>query len=294
MRRGITLLELLVVVAIIGILLGLLLPAVQTARQSALRAQSVNNLRQIALATANYSDQHAQRLPSLVSSRSGKTVFIAILPYIGEQKLYDYYTNKLPKDYPLLKLNKTICVYQNPLDPTTVLMPDLFVIGYEVTSYACNAQVFDGKPSMSRSFADGTSQTILFTEHYGRNCHGYLFHYAATSPKPRIVGIPPFSEGQGRATFADGGPLVGRGRNCRDYYPITRGNPPVSTAAGNKTFQVAPRIEECDPRLPNASTTAGLQIALADGSVRLLAPDVAPSVFWGAVTPRGREVISLD
>jgi prepilin-type N-terminal cleavage/methylation domain-containing protein len=107
MRRpasGFTLVELLVVIAIIGILIGLLLPAVQAVREAARRARCTNNLKQIALALAHYQDACRVWPPGRMScdgwtgdvcrnlpgaARPGTSGFVMILPQLELQTLYD-------------------------------------------------------------------------------------------------------------------------------------------------------------------------------------------------------------
>jgi prepilin-type N-terminal cleavage/methylation domain-containing protein/prepilin-type processing-associated H-X9-DG protein len=91
--RGFTLVELLVVIAIIGILLGLLLPAVQAARAAARRTQCANNLKQLGLAIQSYHDQHKRFPPGARLHRQPELPSISwrvlILPFMEESSVYN-------------------------------------------------------------------------------------------------------------------------------------------------------------------------------------------------------------
>jgi prepilin-type N-terminal cleavage/methylation domain-containing protein/prepilin-type processing-associated H-X9-DG protein len=86
-KRGFTLVELLVVIAIIGVLIALLLPAVQAAREAARRTQCTNNLKQMGLALHMYQDQ-VKVLPMGAYDTQGAGWTCYILPYIEQQNLY--------------------------------------------------------------------------------------------------------------------------------------------------------------------------------------------------------------
>lgn len=87
-RRAFTLVELLVVIAIIGILVALLLPAIQAAREAARRTQCSNNMKQIGLAIHNFISAHNRIPPSNIAHRS-MTLFPILYPYLEQDALYD-------------------------------------------------------------------------------------------------------------------------------------------------------------------------------------------------------------
>ncbi len=92
-RRGFSQLELLVVLAVIGVLLAVLLPAILRSREASHRTQCGNNLRQIGVAIAQFEGTQ-QRFPygwefPYGSNVGGHTFYVALLPYLGEQPLFD-------------------------------------------------------------------------------------------------------------------------------------------------------------------------------------------------------------
>src|SRR5262245_8373889 len=86
-NRGFTLVELLVVIAIIGILVALLLPAVQAAREAARRTQCSNNLKQMGLAVHNFHDTYTG-LPPLSSGNGYASLWVHLMPFAEQQNTY--------------------------------------------------------------------------------------------------------------------------------------------------------------------------------------------------------------
>ena len=111
---GFTLIELLVVIAIIAVLISLLLPAVQSAREAARRAQCVNNLKQLALAAANYESANGtlptgtywtRKLSDPTQFTYGPSVFVNMMSYMEQTQGFNAYNFSLGWEAPM---NSTI------------------------------------------------------------------------------------------------------------------------------------------------------------------------------------------
>lgn len=286
-RSGVTLVELLVVTAIIAVLIALLIPAVQRVREAAARAQSMNNLRQLALASHHYADANRGYFPN-IAGINGLTrtmeisLFGGLLPYIEQGAAFAAFRAKYPPG-PNGSLSFgsdfVVDLFISPSDPTVPSNP-----GISVSSYAANALAFTHHTQLNRSFRDGTSNTLAFAEHYAMYCADTRFEWISF----QVYTLPVTIDGIRTIrppTFAD--------RKAGDVYPVNAGGQSRPSVPG-LTFQAAPRIEDCNPRLAQTPYRSGMLVALVDGSCRSLAPNMSPATYWSAVTPAGEEVLGTD
>jgi prepilin-type N-terminal cleavage/methylation domain-containing protein/prepilin-type processing-associated H-X9-DG protein len=284
-KTGFTLIELLVVIAIIGVLIGLLLPAVQKVREAASRARCANNLKQLGLALHNYHDTFNGFPPGHVTKPKEHSWMPFVFPYLEETNLYQRYSFKVNWDNKINDINGPnevhFKVHYCPSAPG--YLDRSGTNGRGISDYSAINQISRPNPyinplppadpsyigvlglNISRNLldvTDGTSSTLLLAECAGRN--------------------QLWEMGQEVATGGDTGAWANPGNAIviRGFDPNTRKTP--GPCAVNCTNQE--QVYAFHP--------SGANVLFCDGSVSLIRADVNLNVLVALMTRSQGENIS--
>jgi prepilin-type N-terminal cleavage/methylation domain-containing protein len=306
LRTGFTLIELLVVIAIIGILIALLLPAVQKIREAAARIQCSNNLKQIGLAAHNAHDSYNAFPPLVAPSYTevinappygtavGFTIFDWLLPYIEQGPLYARSGNDVNTVIDgAAVFAHSIKPYRCPSDPSPTSGEALggTVNGnanqWAVGNYSANylafgnpngstvAQREQGIARMTSSFPDGLSNTVFFAERYG-TCGSS----GAVNSGSTWGNLWSDSNNIWRPLFCV---------NNSSQTPFAAGYAPCLM------FQVQPNwIASCDSSRAQSPHLGGIVVGLGDGSVHVVSASISPTTWAQACDPRDGNPLGSD
>lgn len=307
-QRGFTLVELLVVIAVIGILVALLLPAVQMARDAARRTESKNNLRQLGLATHEIHDTY-KTTPPMYGSNPASTdnpplgsVFFHMLPWLEQSALFDLGPDA-SRSHKLSTLQAPADVsYGNGTYTLTNSAPPWASTAnttWGLSSYSANWQVFGDDGANFAKIQDGLSHTILFNEKYavssrpagaplnGANLWGYGV-YPPTRPYDYSVSLPA-DHLYANAYWARSG-FVNRGGPVPTAW--TGSAPWLCRCMLKPEFGVPPT--NAHPLKSQSLSVGVIHMALADGSVRSASSSVSDPAWSAAETPADGETLTPD
>jgi prepilin-type N-terminal cleavage/methylation domain-containing protein/prepilin-type processing-associated H-X9-DG protein len=313
-RRGFTLVELLVVIAIIGILIALLLPAIQAAREAARRSECTNNLRQIALASLNY-ESATKSFPTGARSSvtvngvptMGTNVWVELLRYFEQDNLYNRWDvadnrNNVAGGRDAIQsqvISLLICASDEMPEPVWEQLPAIYPVPpwscgfYGMSSYGGNAGIRSvltgGLPTLPRLSKDGVifvgSSVRLADISDGSSntlLFGERFHDDLEYERQRPV------------VWADAPPMAGWGRWGFVANQGASGNISLSTPK-QINYRVPPGgdFSALEDRACafGSGHPGGANLAFADGSVRFLAEELPLEELQALSTRAGEEVM---
>jgi prepilin-type N-terminal cleavage/methylation domain-containing protein/prepilin-type processing-associated H-X9-DG protein len=324
-RRGFTLIEMLVVIAIIVTLMGLLLPAIQKARESANRTKCQSNLRQVCLASIQAHDTYKQ-LPPAFGVYAGKgfpflvqgqqvtypaSVMYHILPYVEAKAVYD----RIPPVFngsPIVRApnagfaghpaagvadpdaaDKTINVYICPSDSSGASRGLLTLPSglWGISNYAANWLVFGvpGGSPQNYQYLAGVARLPDSIPDGMSNTVFFTERFAQCSGgNSNGVAFGAAPEGGSIFTFPPSTKTSGAGDPTVNWAPLVG---LMYNAGGVPTvndfkWEQQPIFTTCTPLLPQSPHTGGINVSMGDGSVRLVTVDVSPRTWSAALTPR--------
>lgn len=326
-RKAFSLVEILVVISLISVLIALLLPAVQSAREAARRTQCVNNLKQIGLATANYESTNGSfpmanalagvgQGPAVVEN--GWSALARIAPYLEQSNVYNLvnfnikYSNVQNITVIGLKISAFNCPSEKDSTPANpiygisnyaVNVGDWYVWGgyafgsVNATPVMRNRGVFGINYSLGlNNFTDGTSNTIAFSEGQNKKftyrCGQNVGSWPMTPVAPSRDVLLDIAKNS-CTKIKDPGHSRWANGNCY-YGGLTFGLTPNTDSPNIVTQDENDGSPTFAVLTAGSYHTGGVNAVFADGSVKFIKNTVDLMAWRALGTPNGGEVISAD
>ncbi len=288
-RSAFSLFELLVILALLGLLFALLLPAVAKARQEAVRAQSANNLKQIGLAAHNYLSTYNAFPPGNDDNHFSASA--KLLPFIEQENLFRQLDFKKPATDDANKAVRAtvIKVFVSPNDPQERVNDEsgptnyLFCAGAKHSLFNNNGVFFQNSKVQIGQIKDGTSNTVMT----GETLKGDGVAKATDVRRQHIAlekdALNGLTDQSGVKEFADNQNIAGD--RCAAWID---GRFLQGTFTGTRTLNDAKPDITCGGAGGLSglrSTTDALRIGLCDGSVRSVNRAIDVNT-WKSITSR--------